>query len=86
MGTTTVHIPEPLLREIDRAAEAMGISRNRFVLQACKEALVRQGGAWPEGFFDQVLPEEDARALREATLEMERDVLSRRRNRGAIAL
>jgi ABC-type branched-subunit amino acid transport system ATPase component len=39
VASTTFHIPDTLLREIDRAARRMGLSRNRFVIQACGEAL-----------------------------------------------
>ncbi|MGH9199830.1 MAG: ribbon-helix-helix protein, CopG family [Vicinamibacterales bacterium] len=31
---TTVHIPDPLLKSVDRRAKALGISRNRLVVRA----------------------------------------------------
>lgn len=86
MPSTTIHIPETLLREIDRAAKDLGISRNRFVLHACTDALARHAGDWPEGFFDRRLSEPDRRLLERATRELERDVRSLRRNRGAVSL
>jgi uncharacterized protein (DUF1778 family) len=86
MGSTTFHIPDDFLQRIDYAARAKGVSRNRFVLQACTDALDRQAGTWPEEFFDLRFAPEDERLLREAAVEMEREVLSRRSNRGAAAL
>lgn len=85
MATTTVHIPDELLRRIDRAAQSLGVSRNRFVLAACSDALDRQAGEWPEGFFDPPGAEEQ-RLLEEATKALEQDVLASRRSRGAPAL
>jgi len=64
----------------------MGVSRNRFVLQACGEALARQAGEWPAGFFDSPHRKEDETLLAEATRELEKGVLARRMNRGAVAL
>ncbi len=64
----------------------MGMSRNRFVIKACGDALARQAGEWPAGFFDAVHGAEDEELLTEATRELERDVLARRMNRGAAAL
>jgi hypothetical protein len=36
---TTVHIPDPLLKSVDRRAKALGISRNRLVVRALEEAV-----------------------------------------------
>lgn len=86
MTSTTFHIPDDFLREIDRAAQTMHVSRNRFVLQACEEALARQAGEWPAGFFDSSYSTEDEELLSEATRDLEKSVLARRMNRGAVAL
>jgi hypothetical protein len=86
MATTTIHVPDHLLGEIDRAAKSLEMSRNRFVLRACMDALKRHEGDWPEGFFSRPGDPENQRLLAEATMELEREVLSRRRNRGAVAL
>jgi len=86
MPSTTVHIPEDVLSKIDLAARDLGVSRNRFVLQACKEALARQAGEWPKRFFESVHSREDQGLLAEASRELEREVLMRRTNRGAVAL
>jgi hypothetical protein len=86
MASTTFHIPNDLLAEIDRAAEILRTSRNRFVLQACREALARQAGEWPAGFFDSLYGTEDQKLLAEATRELETGILTRRMNRGAVVL
>jgi hypothetical protein len=86
VATTTVHIPDQLLARIDREARAQGLSRNRFVIAACVDALGRHAGQWPEGFFDTGLSPEDEHLLRAATAEIERAITSQRRNRGAVAL
>jgi metal-responsive CopG/Arc/MetJ family transcriptional regulator len=36
---TTVHIPEPVLRRVDRRAKALGVSRNRVILDALEASL-----------------------------------------------
>ena len=72
MASTTFHIPDQLLSEIDRAARERGLSRNRFVLQACGEALARGSGEWPAGFFDPLSSREDDRLLAEAARELEK--------------
>jgi hypothetical protein len=86
MASTTFHIPDGLLRDIDRAAQSMGVSRNRFVIKACGDALARQAGEWPQGFFDSEFSNVDKKLLAEATRELENEVLARRMNRGAVAL
>jgi Ribbon-helix-helix protein, copG family len=45
---TTVHIPDPLLKSVDRRAKALGISRNRLVVRALEEAVSTRSGWAPE--------------------------------------
>ena len=45
---TTVHIPDPLLKSVDRRAKALGISRNRLVVRALEEAVNVRSGWAPE--------------------------------------
>jgi len=84
--STTFHVPDELLKDIDAAAQARGESRNRFVLQACREALARKGGEWPRDFFTPLADPADERLLAEAGRELEAVVLAHRQNRGAVAL
>ncbi len=46
--STTVHIPDPLLKSVDRRAKALGISRNRLVVRALEEAVSVRSGWAPE--------------------------------------
>jgi hypothetical protein len=50
---TTVHIPDPLLKSVDRRAKALGISRNRLVVRALEEA-VRARSGWAPEFLDRL--------------------------------
>jgi predicted transcriptional regulator len=45
---TTVHIPDPLLKSVDRRARALGISRNRLVVRALEQAVSARSGWAPE--------------------------------------
>ena len=45
---TTVHIPDPLLKSVDRRAKALGISRNRLVVRALEQAVSVQADWSPE--------------------------------------
>jgi predicted transcriptional regulator len=45
---TTVHIPDPLLKSVDRRAKALGISRNRLVVRALEQAVNVRLGWTPE--------------------------------------
>jgi Arc/MetJ-type ribon-helix-helix transcriptional regulator len=81
MPSTTVHIPDELLGEIDKVVRKMGITRNRFVIQACKRAVESAAGQWPKGFFEQRRDDKDYRLLRDAVEEMESKILSERKSR-----
>ena len=61
---TTVHIPDPLLKSVDRRARALGISRNRLVVRALEQAVSERGGWAPEflGRLRNVDPETSAAA------------------------
>ena len=61
----------------------MGMSRNRFVLKACGDALARHAGEWPRGFFDSPEAPGDREILFEATRALEKDVVEMRMNRGS---
>ncbi len=45
---TTVHIPDPLLKSVDRRAKVLGISRNRLVVRALEHAVNEPSGWSPE--------------------------------------
>lgn len=56
---TSVHIPQPLLEAVDRRAKALGISRNRLIVQAL-EREIAEGATWSPGFFEQLRATDDA--------------------------
>ena len=86
MPSTTVHIPDNLLFKIDEIAKEKGISRNRFIVQACEDALDNVAGQWPEDFFESEINQQDLRLLRESVLEMEEAIIRTRRNRKRVDL
>ena len=50
---TTVHIPDPLLKSVDRRAKALGISRNRLVVSALEQAVLVRS-AWAPEFLERL--------------------------------
>jgi hypothetical protein len=50
---TTVHLPAPLLKSVDRRAKALGVSRNRLIVRALEQA-VSQDIGWSPDFLDQL--------------------------------
>ena len=86
MPSTTVHFRRELLERIDEVAARKGLSRNRFISEACRRALEEDAGSWPEGFFEPPFSDEDWNLLRDATRELEQAVAANRRNRGATLL
>ena len=86
MPSTTVHLPDQLLSKIDQLVKEKGISRNRFIVQACERAVNDSAGKWPEGFFESALSEEDLELLRDSVSEMESEILGRRKSRRGNAL
>ena len=86
MPSTTVHLPDKLLNKIDRTVNEIGISRNRFIIKACEEALLNGAGRWPEDFFEPDLSASNLRLLKEGVAEMEEAILRMRKNRTDINL
>lgn len=50
MGNTSVHFPQGMLDELDRLAAERGVSRNRVIVDSCRQALGTRR-EWPDGFF-----------------------------------
>ncbi len=86
MPSTTVHIPDPLLQQIDSLIGEKGISRNRFIVNACEEALKNDAGKWPKDFFEDDLSDDDLLLLKESVVEMSDAIIGNRRNRAKIEL
>lgn len=48
---TTVHIPAPLLEKVDERANALQLSRNRFIISALEKAIAEQT-EWTADFLE----------------------------------
>ena len=83
MPSTTIHFPKEILLKIDAAARKHGVSRNKYFLKACEEALEKEDGEWPEDFFTLNMDDEDILLLRESSKEVENSIYANRLNRGA---
>ena len=86
MPSTTVHLPDDLLAEIDRFVKREGISRNKFIIKACETALKRNAGKWPGDYFASGKSDEDKLLLHEAVEEMKRAILRNRKSRSGSKL
>ena len=65
MPSTTVHLPDKLLVKIDQTVNEIGISRNKFIIKACEEALKNSAGRWPDDFFEPDLGASNLKMLKE---------------------
>ena len=45
---TTIHIPDALLKSVDKRAKALGISRNRLIVRALEHAVAERANWSPE--------------------------------------
>lgn len=86
MPSTTIHISKDLLSKLDQVVQEEGISRNRFIIEACKRFLQDRQGEWPSDFFDADMDDTDLRLLREGGKQMETDIFGMRKNRRQIEL
>lgn len=50
---TSIHLPQPLLKAVDRKARALKISRNRLIVRALERELASSSD-WSPGFFQQL--------------------------------
>lgn len=83
MPTVTVHFPAPLLERVDAVAHRLGVSRNKFVVRACREAFAKNAGTWPDDFCQPALTADELALLRAAGEDLEQSIHAARRNRGA---
>ena len=70
---TTVHIPPPLLKSVDRRARALGVSRNRLIVRALERA-VSERAAWAPEFLEKLrsVDQETAAAVDELLADVKR--------------
>jgi metal-responsive CopG/Arc/MetJ family transcriptional regulator len=50
---TSLHIPKPLLDEVDRRARRLKMSRNRFIVRAIEREVAAET-EWSPGFFEKL--------------------------------
>ena len=48
---TTVHIPDALLKSVDRRARALGVSRNRLIVRTLEQAV---SATWAPDFLERL--------------------------------
>jgi Ribbon-helix-helix protein, copG family len=73
-----VHIPPPLLKSVDRRAKALGVSRNRLIVQALEQA-VNERSSWTRQFLEKLCDVDEEIAT--AVDELLRDVKQARRSK-----
>ena len=83
MANTSVHFPEGMLDELDRLAEERGVSRNRVIVDSCRQML-RSRRQWPDGFFSNAdRTADELRELEAGAEEFARALAAARRSRRA---
>ena len=83
MPSTSAHFPPALLEELDHLAVEKGVSRNRLIVEACREIL-RQRQAWPKDIFDNKrFAAKDLADLQASAKGFEKDLAAARRTRNA---
>ena len=71
--STTIHIPDRLLAQVDRRAQELGLSRNRLILRAI-ERLIEQENTWSTSFLDELHRASGDREGRRALSQMRRAI------------
>jgi hypothetical protein len=76
---TTVHIPDALLKSVDRRAKALGVSRNRVIVRALESALQGQT-TWDPAFLERLrnVDKETASAVDDLLRQVRRSRRSKR--------
>jgi predicted transcriptional regulator len=75
---TTVHIPDELLEKLDERAQAMKMTRNRYIVEALRKAL-RDESAWSPVFLESL----DRLEPIEGVDELEKAIVSSRTRKRA---
>lgn len=82
---TTVHLPDALLEGIDRCARDLGLSRNRYIVQALTQSLERRTG-WSVQFVETMTAASDDTEAGELAAEMLEEILRARARKPAAEL
>jgi hypothetical protein len=51
---TSIHVPAPLLKAVDREAKRRSVSRSKFIVRALEQALAAENDDWPADFFERL--------------------------------
>lgn len=70
---TSIHLPAPLLFELDRRARALKVSRNRLIVRAIERELAQELD-WSAGFFERLatIDKDAAEALDQIVTDVRR--------------
>jgi predicted transcriptional regulator len=80
--STSVHLPDDLLRRLDEVARRRRISRNRLIVEACRSMIGDGGSEWPQDFFAaDRLTRKDRELLRSTFDAWQADIRSARRSK-----
>lgn len=80
---TSIHLPKDLQAMVDRRARALGVSRNRFIVDAIRSVLQSKGD-WSPGFIAALESTDDS--VCDAVDEMEQGIIKHRRSKGPVKL
>lgn len=84
MPSTSVHIPDELLNQLDRTAKRRRVSRNRLIVDACRSLVGESHADWPDGFFaHEHLSVRDLKLLRASYDDWSARIRSARRSKTA---
>jgi predicted transcriptional regulator len=75
---TSIHVPDPLLKAIDRKARVLRISRNQLILRALQRE-VSDHSDWSDGFFERL--SDCDRAVAQAADHLLKHIKSSRRSK-----
>ncbi len=83
--STTVHLPTDLLASVDRQAQALAMSRNRYIIRALERALATETG-WSTEFVEELASARADVEGRRALGELRTVVAASRTRKGPPAL
>jgi predicted transcriptional regulator len=83
--STTIHIPDRLIAQVDERARELGLSRNRLILRAI-ERLLEQDVAWSPSFLEELHQASGDREGRRALSQMRRAITRSRTRKAAPSL
>ena len=82
VASTSLHIPEDLLRRLDRRAKALSKSRNRVIIETLEHGL-RDTDEWSPEFLEALDSLRPSKELRDAARALSDDVVAKRTSKKA---